>query len=60
MKGQTVNGAGGTAPVRMKSIAILYVIISLREVFEKSPMGGQKGKKIITIIFIGSLSLPSK
>lgn len=34
-----------TAPVRMKSIAILYVIISLREVFEKSPMGGQKGKK---------------
>lgn len=45
MKGQTVNGAGGTAPVRMKSIAILYVIISLREVFEKSPMGAQKGKK---------------
>lgn len=52
MKGQTVNGAGGTAPVRMKSIAILYVIISLREVFEKSPMGAQKGKKKSSLLYL--------
>lgn len=54
MKGQTVNGAGGTAPVRMKSIAILYVIISLREVFEKSPMGDKKEKKSSLLYLLGA------